>query len=142
MSHIDLTRLTFTSLASSNQPLLLPWMHTYIRPCTGFDSRYIASPRGPWIDRSPFDDQDISSLKLEYTKKDNAKASYKEAVSSSHATSSEHYSGSLGITVGCPFLKANVTGTYDRMVMKSADVCTPPTAKRSRCRRLKLVLGE
>lgn len=50
------------------------------------------------------------------------RASFKDAESASHTTELSHLSGSLGVTVGCPFLSVSVSGTYDKTVLENEDV--------------------
>lgn len=71
---------------------------------------------------SPFDLGSSENKWIIYDGEAEGKANFRESESDSHLSTTDHYSGSLGATVGCPFLKANVTGNYDNTVNCNADV--------------------
>lgn len=91
------------NLASQSLVLYLPWSKAHIAIGSGFNWAAIASGSSPWVSKCPYIiDGGISS--------------YWEGNSSSSAQHSEHFSASLGVTVGCKFLSVSVTGSYDKSV--------------------------
>lgn len=105
--------------AAQGLPLFLPWSTEYMKLGSGFDSRHITSGQSPWISSPAFDiDDRISFIRED----DGGTGSVREGRSSSTLQHSEHLSASLGATVGCSFLSANVTGSFDRAVSKNTAV--------------------
>ncbi|QUC19155.1 uncharacterized protein UV8b_03396 [Ustilaginoidea virens] len=101
--------------------VVVPWTRQEIPLGTGFSSRRIATPN-PWLTTSsPWDAQHLRAQKLLYEGAVEGKATYRDSESTSHSTGTEHTSGSLGATVGCAFLKASVTGSYDKTVLTTKD---------------------
>ena len=107
--------------ADAGLPLQIPWMRQEIALGTGLSSALLASEK-PWMPVSPFDLGSSDSKWLAYEGETEGKANFRDSESDSHLSTADHSSGSLGVTVGCPFLKANVTGNYDKTVNYNADV--------------------
>jgi len=59
-----------------------------------------------------------------YNNEDGGQATYVSANSDTSSSSSEHLSMSLGLSVGCEFLGASVSGKYDKDVLENTDVST------------------
>ena len=121
----DPSRLTLAKLAKAGLPLNIPWMKQAILPGTGLNSDFLS--RSPWTNSSPFQTEPLHGIRLVYMCDENCQNSYRSAESTSCSRSDEHYSGSLGLTVGCSFLKANVTGSYDKTVITLANVSLSAT---------------
>ncbi|EUC40363.1 hypothetical protein COCMIDRAFT_109002 [Bipolaris oryzae ATCC 44560] len=100
------------NLASQGLPLYLPWSKDYIAIGSGFNSASIASSSSPWVSKCPYI-IDNAKCVMEIS---GTTSSYREGNSFSSVQHSEHLSASLGVTVGCKFLSANVTGSYDETV--------------------------
>ena len=83
-----------------------------------FESRSIPLHSGPWILGSPLD---LTNSSLLYDSEVEGRAAFRDT-ETSHSTGTEHFSGSLGLAVGCPFLSGNVTGTYGKTVVENRTV--------------------
>ena len=117
----DPTRPSLDTIADAGHAFSIPWSRN-VRPlATTLDSLRIAHQEGPWLLSCPFD---VSSLKLTTILHDTAagNVSYRDGMSTSSGSSSEHLSAALGLTVGYPFLNASVTGQYDKDVMENENV--------------------
>ncbi|KAJ5646644.1 hypothetical protein N7490_003016 [Penicillium lividum] len=97
--------------------IALPWSREEKPLLTGFDSSKMGDySDGPWIvTNSPFSAQSIVSATI-VPDASGGVGVYREGFSTRMESSSDHLSASLGITVGYPFLSANVTGQYDSNV--------------------------
>ncbi|KAJ9613427.1 hypothetical protein H2200_003369 [Cladophialophora chaetospira] len=113
----DPTRSSLALQAAAGAPLHIPWSSSPIRLGTGFDSAAIGSSEGPWKSSYPFSvPPHVPQLLCEI---DESIASYKDGLSASAGSTSEHLSASLAVTVGCDFLSASVTGDYDKAVLEN-----------------------
>ena len=88
---------------------------------TTFDSSRSSHADGPWSLSCPFD---LSGLRATSIIPDEggSVASFRDGLSTSSGSSSEHLSAALGLTVGYPFLNASVTGQYDRDILENENV--------------------
>lgn len=103
--------------------IALPWSREEKPLLTGFDSSKMEDPSdGPWIaTASPFSAQSIVTATV-VPDASGGIGVYREGFSTRSQSSQEHLSASLGITVGYPFLNANVTGEYDSNVKETKNV--------------------
>lgn len=106
--------------AEAGLPLSLPWYRQTILLGTGLASSRL-NTKSPWAERSAFDVEGHSKC-LTYDAKIGCRASYRHSESSSHGSTTDHYSGSLGLAVNTLCVKASVTGTYDTTVTTTTDV--------------------
>ena len=89
---------------------------------SGFQSQQTMEQAGPWIAASPFDHTIRSEAAIVLLDHDGGTCSFRESQSTRAECSTEHLSGSLGVTVSVPFASANVTGTYDRLTIENSSV--------------------
>jgi len=117
----DPTRPSLESMTSAGHAFALPWRCETISLLTGFDASRMKELGGPWMTQSPFE---VSDLKMSTILCDTkgGTATYRDGLSTSAGTYSEHISASLGLTIGYPFLNANVTAKYDRQVVEKKSV--------------------
>ncbi|KAM5358859.1 hypothetical protein ACJZ2D_014918 [Fusarium nematophilum] len=115
-------RVTTSQSASLKLPLSLPWIpsSTPIQPGTTFHSR-LANSEDPWSKILPFDKSQLKDITLKYRNDDGGVASYRSTESESSTSSSEHLGVALGITVGCKWLGASVTGGFDKDTLENHD---------------------
>lgn len=114
-------RASLSKQAAGGTPLNLPWSARYIAPGTSFKSALVKAPEGPFLKPSPFDSKSLEEAAYVFEKND-LQGSFMEATSTSSGFNSEHLSVSLGITVGCSFLNASVSGRYDKSLLQNSDV--------------------
>lgn len=109
-------------LAANNLPITLPWSPGMppLPPGTLFQSR-LCERQDPWSKVSPWDPQSIRSAKLAYWLDDGGHSSFQSLETTNSHTSDDHLTVSFGITAGCSFLNANVTGAYDRDMKENRD---------------------
>lgn len=119
--NFDPTRPSITLLAKQKLPLNLPWGTVPVVIGTPFFSSR-AENEAPFTGRSPFDTHSLSKTPLKFEATDGGRASFTSTSSRSAGHSTEHLSASLGISVGCKFLSAGVTGSYDEDVAENVDV--------------------
>ena len=105
-------------LASQSLSIFLPRPNDRIAIGSGFESKFIASGRLPWVSKCAYIIEDAKCI-LEI---DGGISGYRKGNSNSSVQYSEHLSASLGVTVGCKFLSANVTGSYDKSLSNSVAV--------------------
>lgn len=113
--------------AGLNLPLSLPWDRSLpkLQPGTTFHSR-LSTSADPWSKESPFHQEKLKEISVQYRNDDGGIATYNSTESMSSTSSSEHLSVSFGITVGCKWLNASVTGGYDKDTLDNND-CTHGT---------------
>jgi hypothetical protein len=118
----DIQIASLSNLSSARLPLCIPWSRTMkaVRLGTTFHSR-LSATFDPWSKACPF--LDIAAMPILYTNDDGGQATYISAKSTSAGSNLEHLSMSLGLSVGCSFLGASVTGKYDKDVLENSDVC-------------------
>ena len=107
--------------AESGVPLRFPWTAQVLKPGTSFDSLYLSSSH-PFLGNSPFDCGALGHSTFVYTDDSGGRASYVSTSSTTVGSSRDHFSAGLGVTVGCSFLNASVSGQYDKDVMNNNDV--------------------
>ena len=110
---------SLTKQARAGLPLTVPWIKRHVQLGAAFDSSQLTTESGPWMSHSALD---VAASSLVYDGEVEGKAAFRDAESDSISSGTEHFSGSLGVTVGCPFLKANITGSYDKTVMEIKNV--------------------
>lgn len=117
----DPTRPSLEGLTGAGYAFALPWRRENVTLLTGFDSTKVKDEGGPWKMSTPFESSKLRmSVIIPDTK--GGTATYREALSSQYGSQSEHISASLGLTIGYPFLNANVTAEYDRHVVEKKSV--------------------
>lgn len=117
----DPTRPSLDSMTTAGHAFAVPWRRETVSLLTGFDSRRTKELGGPWVTQSPFEASDLKlSTILSDTK--GGTATYRDGLSTSAGTYCEHISASLGLTIGYPFLNANVTAKYDQDVLQKTSV--------------------
>ncbi|KAF9641488.1 hypothetical protein BFW01_g1471 [Lasiodiplodia theobromae] len=112
----------------ARQVLALPWTGKRLRLGTCFHSN-LAHTEAPFSDSPPL----FASTCAGTYRPSGADASFRSSDSSSAGSSSEHLSTALGVSAGCPFLRASVTGQYDRDVLSNFDDCKTSVAASYRC---------
>ncbi|KAH8597448.1 hypothetical protein B0O99DRAFT_592606 [Bisporella sp. PMI_857] len=115
----DLSRPTVSRQAKSGYPIILPWTAEPLPLGTSFESA-LSHTINPFLKTNAFDPASLCQARFLYTK-DGGTASYASTSTTSSGTSNDHMSVSLGVTVGCPFLNASVTGSYDKDVLENND---------------------
>lgn len=121
----DLPVPTVEKQVDIGREIVIPWIHRELALGTGFSSKLVSTPN-PWITaKSPFNIEVLRKQRLLYDGKVEGRHNFRDAESTSHSTGMEHTSGSLGVTVGCSFLSASVTGSYDKTVLETKDVRQP-----------------
>ncbi|KAJ9660736.1 hypothetical protein H2201_006815 [Coniosporium apollinis] len=125
-------RASLSRQAAGGTQLDLPWSAQYIAPGTAFKSALIKAPEGPFLKPSPFDSKSLEEAAYVFQKND-LQGSFMEATSTSSGFNSEHLSVGLGITVGCSFLNASVSGRYDKSLLQNSDAYK--TSQRASVRR-------
>ncbi len=112
---------SLSDLANAGHPFSIPWSRETRALMCGFDSAFVKEPQGPWLLSCPFD---ITVLRASALIPDTAggSATYRDGMSTSSGSTSDHLSAAFGITVGYPFLNANATGQYDRDVRDNESV--------------------
>jgi hypothetical protein len=118
----DLPHPSLADHAKAGLPLNIPWMRSSMLLGAGLDSDKLTTA-SPWTSVSAFDFLGRDGKWLVYDGKVDGHASFRNSESTTHESTSDHYSGSLGVTVSSVFLKASVTGSYDRTVNMTSDVC-------------------
>lgn len=117
----DPTRPSLDSMTTAGHAFALPWRRETISLLTGFNSNRMKDAGGPWMSQSPFEMSDLKMATILSDTKGGT-ATYRDGLSTSAGTCSEHISASLGLTIGYPFLNANVSAKYDRDVVEKKSV--------------------
>lgn len=117
----DPSRPSLVGLASAGHPFSIPWRREARPLLSSFDSRRAGDASGPWLLETPFDGQAMK-MHVVLTDANSNRTSYREGLSSRSTSSTEHLSVALGITIGYPFLNANVTAEYDKTVITNENV--------------------
>ena len=109
-------RSSIKDFTRASSALFLPSLPKLIRIGTGFDSSRIGdSPVEPWKS-SIFEEsigRDNKACVIDMT---GTQSSYRQSHDASTRDKSEHFSASLGITIGNAFLSGSVSGSYDKAV--------------------------
>ena len=109
------------NMTAAGHPFSIPWS-TEVRPLmAGLDFSRLWNAEGPWTLACPFD---LSHARLTTILSDTLGGvdSYKDNLSTMAGQSNEHLSAQLGVGVGPSFLRATVTGKYDKNVMTTKSV--------------------
>ena len=120
----DPTRKTIESAVHNGHVFSIPWAPNPFRihnVLSAFESS-LASTGDPFSRESPFK-QDITRFILDCSGKTSGSGFFKETTTTGSSSSSDHMSVGAGITIGCCFLEASVSGRYDRLVVCNKDVC-------------------
>lgn len=117
----DPDRITILQLAEISQPISLPWFAKTVIPGTTFHSR-LSNTGDPFGHTTPFKTESLQKSPLVYRIEDGAECTFYSAETKTKLTSRDHMSLSLGVSVGCSFLNASVTGGYDKDVRENRDV--------------------
>lgn len=114
----DPNRASIQTLANASLPLLLPIPKAWASIGMGFDTRLATDNQSPWKS-SIFDVTRHSAAVVELKEE---KHSYRAHFTFSSHHKSDHFSGSLGVTIGNDFLSGGVQGQYDKLVDVSDEV--------------------
>lgn len=115
----DPSRVNIVSLIRASQPLFLPCPSYPVSLGTGFAPSLVNDKNaGPWK-LSPFrqDPRHHASVDLHVSQ-----CSFKSAIEETSKASTDHLSGSLGISIGNAFLSGSVSGSYDNLVVEKGIV--------------------
>lgn len=113
--------VSISNFTQSWSALFLPSLPRLIRIGTGFDSRHIGdSPIEPW--KSSIFEETIGREKACIVDMTGTESFYKQCYSTSTRDTSEHFSASLGVTIGNDFLSGSVSGSYDKAVSEIEQV--------------------
>lgn len=114
-------RPSLNEITAGGHAFAVPWSRKTMSVLTGFDSQKMKDPTGPWKTQSPFD---YHGLKMNAIIGDNRSGttSYRDGSSTQSTSTTDCLSVALGVTIGYPFLNANVTVEYDRTVIKNENV--------------------
>lgn len=122
----DPTQPRLENAAKAGHPFSFGWSREVRAVMAGLDSARFMNREGPWVLDSPFE---VQLARLSAVIPDTPGHSglssigwYRDGLSTSAGSSSEHLSASLGLTVGYPFLNANVTAKYDKAVSSDSNV--------------------
>lgn len=110
--------------ASELSEIEIPWPAESIALATAFESSRAKSNASPWLSSTPFGPH-LDDAILLYRGIANGNGSYAITSSVSVAKTSEHLSLNFGVSAGCKFLNANVSGNYDQATLKNSDVRIP-----------------
>lgn len=117
----DISIASLTRIANIGHAFAIPWNHEVQPLLRGFDSARIMDRNGPWVTNSPFEENEAKACTMCY-ESSNSSYTYREGESSQSHSSSEHMSFNLGVSVGPPFLSAEVSGKYDKTVLSNHNV--------------------
>jgi hypothetical protein len=122
----DPTRPRLEHATKAGHPFSIGWSREVRCILAGLDSTRLMNPGGPWVIESPFD---MSQTRLCAIVPDSlgdgglsSSGHYRDGMSTTSTSGTDHLSASLGITVGYPFLNASVTGKYDKRVTENRNV--------------------
>ena len=107
-------------LARASLPILLPLAQERVSIGRGFDSRLAsvnASAWKPTIFSQMAKDKTVGRVELH-----DEKHSYRSNFSFTSHQNSDHFSGSLAVTVGNDLLSGGVEGKYDKLMTESSEV--------------------
>ncbi len=125
----DPTSPSLESTATAGHPFALPWSREVRAILAGLDSDRLKDPAGPWVLESPFDLRLAQLIAVipdsirDGTNGLSTAGHYRDGLSTTSESSKEHFSASLGVTIGYPFLNASVSAKYDRQVAEDKNVC-------------------
>ncbi|KAK6503375.1 hypothetical protein TWF481_008395 [Arthrobotrys musiformis] len=112
---LGLTTPALEAWTTAGNAFSVPWSHEVKAVLTGFKSTLMKMPSGPWLVTCPFDATSLM-LTTVLPESGGGVTSYRDGMSTQGGSSSEHLSAELAVTVGYPFLKASVSGKYDKNV--------------------------
>ncbi|RSL47246.1 hypothetical protein CEP54_013485 [Fusarium duplospermum] len=134
----DPSQYSISRVAQSSLPIFIPWHREQKHITCGFQSVNLKSPNGPWKDASPFLESAVYLSKCQ-TKLENGAARDVEGHSASNSITSEHLSGSLGVSVGNAVVEVGVTASYDQQMQEVTNAARASHSSRFRCGRIVLV---
>ncbi|KAI9841613.1 MAG: hypothetical protein M1837_000520 [Sclerophora amabilis] len=115
------SRASIAREANAKFPLILPWHPSEtITPGTLFHSSLCLTD-DPWAKGSPWVPSSLDAVPVVFVNDDGGQASFKSATSTFEGSATEHLSVGVGTTLDCKFLKASVSGRYDRDVAENRD---------------------
>ena len=107
-------------LARASLPILLPLAPERVSIGSGFDSRLACENASAWrptVFSQLTKDKIVGKVELH-----DEKHSYRDNFSFTSHQNSEHFSGSLAVTVGNDLLSGGVEGQYDKLMTESSEV--------------------
>ncbi|RSM04554.1 hypothetical protein CEP52_006782 [Fusarium oligoseptatum] len=134
----DPSQYSISRVAQSSLPIFIPWHREQKHITCGFQSVNLTSPDGPWKDASPFLESAVYQSKCQ-TKLENGAARDVEGHSASNSITSEHLSGSLGVSVGNAVVEVGVTASYDQQMQELTNASRASHSSGFRCGRIILV---
>lgn len=115
---MDPNRISLRTSVDQREPIVLPWCKGSVFFGNGFNSDLALNNEFPWMGQTAFAELHRASFLVD-TKCQ--AATFRECSSSASKASTEHMSGSLGVTIGCDYLNANVTGSFDESTSKNEE---------------------
>ncbi|KAM0425739.1 hypothetical protein ACHAPT_008987 [Fusarium lateritium] len=134
----DPSQYSISRVAQSSLPIFIPWHREQKRITSGFDSSSLKAFNGPWKDASPFSEHAVYSSKCQ-AKLENGASRDVQGHSASNSITSEHLSGSLGVSVGNAIVEVGVTASYDQKMQQLTNASRASHSSRFRCGRIILV---
>ena len=116
----DPSRASIQNVVRSSLPLILPCPPQLVRIGSGFDSNSIGRDGNPWrqtVFERANDKSNMATVEL-----GGNQSSYRESFTFSSHQTSDHFSGSLGVSIGNDFLSGSVSASYDKTVAESKEV--------------------
>lgn len=124
----DPTKPSLQATASAGYPFSVCWSRE-VRPIlSGLDVSRLKDPAGPWVLESPFDASltRLSTIIADPVRNGSGGLStaghYRDGLTTTSESKTEHLSAGLGISVGFPFLSGSVTANYDRSIAEDKNV--------------------
>lgn len=124
----DPTRPRLENATKTGHPFSVSWSREVRAVLSGLDSERLKDADGPWVTESPFDLTDVRELRAAIIPDStgggglSSTGQYRDGMSTMSESGTDHLSAGLGISVGYPFLKASVSGKYDKKVTEDKNV--------------------
>ncbi|KAL7932790.1 hypothetical protein V8C35DRAFT_306789 [Trichoderma chlorosporum] len=134
----DPSQYSISRVGQSFLPIFVPWQREQKRITSGFDSRAVNLPGGPWKQESPFDRAGLLYPSCQ-TILETGRCRDTEGHSGSNSITNEHDSGHLGIAVGNAAVKVGVSSSYDRQMQDAANASRASHNSRLRCGSIALM---
>ncbi|KAI9163801.1 hypothetical protein HJFPF1_05428 [Paramyrothecium foliicola] len=138
------TKPSLEGIASAGHPFSLIWSREVRSILASLDIQRLKDPAGPWMLDTPFDTRLVQLLTVipdsirEGSGGLSTSGHYRDGLSTTSESSTEHLSAALGVTVGYPFLNASVSAKYDRKV--SEDKNGVKASRNASCRAGRVIL--
>ncbi|KAI6780909.1 uncharacterized protein J7T54_007389 [Emericellopsis cladophorae] len=133
----DPAQCTIRRLGASSLPIFLPWHREHKRILACFDSSAAELQNGPWKRASPFH-LGAASSRICQARLEVGVGRAVEGRSDSNSLTSEHFSGTLGLSVGNSLLSAGVSASYDQQMQEATNASRASHNSRLRCGRVAL----